>query len=424
MNVYKFGGASIKDAPSVQNLLKVLQKTTQPQNLCLVVSAMGKTTNALEVLLQQYWNNENSEVSLRQIYEFHLKIIQGLFFDSKEKIYQQWEDDFQALKKIINTPLQHKEDKYFDQLYDAIVSMGEVFSARIVSNYLQNKQWQCTWADAREIIKTDKQWREGNIDWEATQTQINLKVLPLLSEGTVLVQGFTGSTAEGKPITLGREGSDFTGAILAYCLDAQRLTIWKDVPGVLNADPKRVANAQLYAQLSYIEAAEMSQYGASVIHPKTMAPLAKKNIPLYVKSFIYPSQNGTCIDSTEARKFLPSVMFKSRQMLVKVEVKALQFLTEQELVVIFKIIDRLGLRINMLHKSVRAVQLCFDARPLKVNALQRLAGERFEISVQHSLEMLTIKNAEETTIKQATQGREIILAMQADKFYQAVMKNA
>ncbi len=423
MNVYKFGGASIKDAPSVQNLLKVLHKTTQAQGLCLVVSAMGKTTNSLERLLHQYWSNENSELSLQQIYEFHLKIIKGLFFDSKEKIYQAWEADFQVLKNLVSKPLRSQEDKYFDPLYDAFVSMGEVFAARIVAHYLQYKLWQCTWVDAREVIKTDSQWREGNVNWEATQAQVSTKIAPLLAKGTVLVQGFTGSTVEGKPTTLGREGSDFTGAILAYCLNAQQLTIWKDVPGVLNADPKRMPNAQLYAQLSYSEAAEMSQYGASVIHPKTIAPLAQKKIPLYVRSFMYPSQNGTCIDSTEARKFLPSVIFKTRQMLVKVEVKALQFLTEQELAVIFKMVERLGLRINLLQKSVRAIQICFDARPLKVKALQRIAGERFEISVLHSLEMLTIKNAEETTIQQATQGREIILTLQSDKFYQAVMKN-
>lgn len=422
MKVYKFGGASIKDASSVKNLLKIIQKISPHQGLCIVVSAMGKTTNALETLLNHYWNQQKNENSLMQIYTFHQKIIEDLFPDEKENIYSLWEADFKALKDLVSKPLNNKEDKDFDPLYDAIVSMGEVFSARIVSYYLQKNTGKCTWVDARKIIRTDSEWREGNVDWKATEQQINTEVIPLLATGIVLTQGFTGGNEQGQSTTLGREGSDYSAAIMAYSLQAESLTIWKDVPGVLNADPKRVPDAQLYAQLSYAEAAEMSKYGATVIHPKTIAPLAEKNIPLYVKSFLYPSQTGTCIDNTKARKFLPTIIFKSNQMLVSVEVKPMKFLKESDLFVIFKVIDRLGLRVNMLYKSAREIQICFEARPLKFKALQRWAGDDFKIKVIENLEMLTIKNADETSIRRITFGREMVLQVRENKLYQALMR--
>ncbi len=422
MKVYKFGGASIKDAPSVKNLLKIIQKLPHKASLCVVVSAMGKITNALEALLQKYWNQQDCEDSLLQIYEFHHKIIKDLFLDEKEEIYKIYEKNFQTLKALVAKPLQDREDKDFDALYDAIVSMGEVFSASIVSYYIHKKTGACTWIDAKQLICTDSQWREGNVQWDATLKNIETKALPLLSKGIVLTQGFTGGNAQGKVTTLGREGSDYSAAIMASCLQAESLTIWKDVPGVLNADPKRVPDAQLYAQLSYAEAAEMSKYGATVIHPKTIAPLAAKNIPLYVKSFLYPSQSGTCIDNTEARKFLPSIIFKAQQMLVRIEVPPLHFLKEADLAVIFKIIDKLGLRVHMLYKSAREIHICLDERPLKLKALQRWAGENFQIEVIQDLEMLTIKDADETTIRRITFDKQIVLQVRESRLYQALIR--
>ncbi|GAB4398887.1 MAG: aspartate kinase [Microscillaceae bacterium] len=418
MKVYKFGGASLKDGPSVKNVVRILRKEPVHQALCLVVSAMGKTTNALEAVLNACWQKEDPEPFLLQIYEFHHKIIKELFPNPQEAFYAEWEALFESLHQMAR-PI--PDGQNYDRWYDRLVSMGEIFSSRIVHSYFRREGLPCEWLDARQIIATDNRWREGTVQWEQTAAKVKSLVLPILQNQLGLTQGFIGADAEGNPTTLGREGSDYTAAILAHLLEAQSLTIWKDVPGVLNADPKRVPDAQLFAQLSYAEAAEMSHYGASVIHPKTIAPLAQKNIPLFVKSFLYPSQPGTCVDNTQVRKFLPCIMYKGRQMLIKIEVEAMQFLKEEELAVIFKIVGRLGLHTHLVHKTARAVSLCLDARPLRLEALRKMAGPEFSLTVSENLELLTIKNGTPALTQQLTQGREVLVECRQDKLYQAVL---
>jgi len=291
LQIHKFGGASIKDASAMQNVGSIVQSWKDQSNV-IVVSAMGKTTNALEKLLDAYFHEEGAASEILQtIKQQHLEVAQQLF-DAHHEVFTSINDTFVEIEWIIEeTP----QDAY-DYLYDQMVSVGELASTRILAAYLQTLGLPVHWLDARDVIQTDNTYREGRIDWETTLERCQEIIPPLLAEGKmVLMQGFIGATSENFTTTLGREGSDFSAAILAYCLDANRMSIWKDVQGVMTADPRLFEKVSKIDRLSYKEAIEMTYYGAKVLHPKTIKPLQNKNIPLYVKSFIEPSGAGTYV---------------------------------------------------------------------------------------------------------------------------------
>ena len=311
MKVFKFGGASVKDANAVRNVAKIIGMF--PEDLSVVVSAMGKTTNALEDLVKALWarNEEGFVKTLEEIKDFHMGILVDLFPDRTNDVYQVFQTEIDGLRSKYNERIPEN----FDFEYDQIVSLGEVISTKIVAAFLQTVGESAGWVDARELIRTDNNYRNADINWDRTEQLFESKFLPLFKSNRVLIiQGFIGHTAEGFTTTLGREGSDFTAAIVAFCANAESVTIWKDVPGMLNADPKWFDNTIKLDQISFKEAIELSYYGASVIHPKTVKPLQNKQIPLFVNSFLEPEKIGTVIQSsTERDHLIPSFIFKMDQ---------------------------------------------------------------------------------------------------------------
>jgi aspartate kinase len=420
MRVFKFGGASIKDAPSVQNIQQIIKQFGQGQPLVVVVSAMGKTTNALEAILQAFWEGDDYEALIQNLQEYHTKIAQGIFWDKKNPIFEELAQYFQTLRQT----LVRQTHTVFNELYDQVVSVGELLSSVIVARSLQHEGLKVVWQDAREIIKTDSNWREGTVDWKNTQKQINKILLPLLQDNQiVLTQGFIGGTPDKKTTTLGREGSDYSAAILAHCLKAESQTIWKDVAGVLNGDPKRVPDAQLFAQLSYQEAAEMTYYGASVIHPKTIAPLREKVIPLYVKSFLQPQKSGTCINSVQAHKFVPAIMYKEKQVWIRWTHKDFAFLNEAQIGEILQQAHEAQTFVYAMHREAFALQICTDQRPEKVEKLIQATKAHFTVVIEEEVELLTVKGGESAFTQKLTENRIKLWETQQPNWYQAILRN-
>lgn len=418
MRVFKFGGASIKDAPSLQNMQQIIKQFGQGQSLVVVVSAMGKTTNALEAILQAFWEGDAYEALIVELYEFHKKIIDAIFWNKRHIVFADLDAYMQTLRqKLIRTPKTN-----FNELYDDIVSLGELISSVIVAHALQAEGLKVVWQDAREIIKTDSNWREGIVNWQTTQTEIDEKLRPLLKNNIVLTQGFIGGAPNGKTTTLGREGSDYSAAILAACLQAESQTIWKDVAGVLNGDPKRLPDAQLFAQLSYQEAAEMTYYGASVIHPKTIAPLRERVIPLYVKSFLMPQKAGTCINSVQAHKFVPAVMYKGRQVWVHWTHKDFAFISEDQISDILKHCHKAQVPVYAMHREAFALQICTDHRLEKLEPVIKATKAHFTLVLDEEVELLTIKGGNQAYIQNITQDRTILWEARQGNWYQAVLR--
>src|SRR5690606_17227460 len=309
MQVFKFGGASVKDADSIRNIVRIVD-SYKDEPLLIVVSAMGKTTNRLENLLDAYYHDHGSVTEIfDDVKRFHYSIIEDLFVDHSHPIFDEVANTFVEIDWIIE---EDPQDEY-DYLYDQMVSIGEMLSTKIVSAYLEDQQLPAKWLDARNYVHTDNTYRDAQVDWIKTEESIRRNIVPLLENYIPVTQGFIGGTSENFTTTLGREGSDYSAAIFAACLDAQSVTIWKDVPGVLNADPKWFAVTELIPELSYLDAIELSYYGASVIHPKTIKPLENKNITLCVRSFIDVDNKGTSIQKTKECLSVPSFIFKINQ---------------------------------------------------------------------------------------------------------------
>jgi aspartate kinase len=307
MKVFKFGGASIKDANSIKNMTDIVAEYPG-DSIVIVVSAMGKTTNHLEEIFFKKLKGEDFGADLEKLTQYHYMITRDLFNGKMDVELNPVKELFAELDSILGSNVKNRNGA---QLYDAVVSFGELLSSTIIGLYMQGNGMKINWIDARKLIKTDQTYREGKIEWEITDSLVKSALKEKLSETNFITQGFIGSTKDGNTTTLGREGSDFTAAIFGACLNAESVTIWKDVPGILNADPKRFDKTQLYSNLSYQEAAEMTYYGASVIHPKTIKPLANKNISLLVKSFEIPSLEGTEINKGDAHDLPPTYVIKS-----------------------------------------------------------------------------------------------------------------
>ncbi|WP_262249000.1 aspartate kinase [Parapedobacter soli] len=407
MQVFKFGGASVKDADGVRNLGRVVQ-AHQDHALLIVVSAMGKTTNLLEKLVQYHvYGTGNAADVLAEAQQYHHAIAEGLFPDHRHPVHNEVANRFVEIEWILEEP---PMDPY-DYLYDQIVAVGELVSTTIVSHYLNEIGLKTSWVDARDYILTDNTHREGRVDWNTTTARINEQLPRILENQLVVTQGFIGSTSENFTTTLGREGSDYSAAIFAACLDAESLTIWKDVPGVLNADPKWFDKTELIPELSYLDAIELTYYGATVIHPKTIKPLKNKNIPLYVKSFVDIESRGTQIKSTNESLPVPSFIFKVNQVLISILPKDFSFIVEDNLSDIFSRFHAHKIKVNMMHNSAVSFSVSIDNTGSNVDALLEDLQSRYEVQHQHGLELITIRYYNQQTIDRVLVAKEIIMEL-------------
>jgi len=418
MVVYKFGGASIKDAEAVKNLSRIL-KMDPPQELLIVLSAMGKTTNALEDLLQSRIKHKNYGKKLDELIGYHNDIVGNLFPDKKSSIYSELADQFESLRQILG----HNKKLPPDHFYDQVIPYGELISSMIVSSYLKHDKIPCEFIDARKFIRTDSTFREGKVDWEFSEKKTNSIIPDILKKKIVLTQGFIGSDNQGNTTTLGREGSDFTAAIFAHCLDAESVTIWKDVDGILNADPKLLEDTQRFPKLSYREAAEMTYYGASVIHPKTIKPLAVKKIPLQVKSFIHPKNSGTEITHRTHAKLKPSIIFKFGQTLISFRVKDYSFINEENLRSIFHELALLNIKINLMQNSAIRFSICVDHQACKITSLIKNLRGQFKINYNRNLQLITVKNYDQHTAVKFSQNKKILLEQRTRSNFQIVVRS-
>lgn len=418
MKVFKFGGASVKDAAAVKNVANVLSLFAKEQ-LLVVVSAMGKTTNALEQLAEAYYKKQKSKNTIyKEIKAFHDEIISGLLQHKDSNAYDDIENLFIELECILET----KPESSFDCVYDQIVSYGEVFSSRIISTYLNEIGRRNRWMEAQNFIVTDSTFREGKVDWEATTEMIQKKLRPIVTKQMVVTQGFVGRSQNLKPITLGREGSDYSAAIFAYGLDAESVTIWKDVDGVMNGDPKKFKNAIKLDALSYSHAIEMAYYGATVIHPKTIQPLQSKHIPLYVKSFINPKGKGTTVSTTSKEKNIPTYISKTNQVLLSVSSKDFSFIVEDNLSGIFATLAMHRININLMQNSAISFSICVDNKPEKLALLKKDLAKLFVVKTNENVELLTVMHYEEKALKTIMGKREVLLEQRTRTGVQFVIK--
>lgn len=421
MKVFKFGGASVKDADGVRNLATVV-KRYGADKLIIVVSAMGKTTNALERLTQAfYYKKENPETVLNEIRAYHLNIMNDLFSNSSHPVFDDVHNTLVELEWAIEDEPTHS----YDCEYDQIVSVGEVISTKIVAAFLKESGLKCEWKDARDYLKTDNTYREGKVDWELTQVRITEELLPVFhSVDAVVTQGFIGVTSENFTTTLGREGSDYTAAIFAYCTDAESLTIWKDVPGVLNADPKWFDDTRLIPQMTYQDAIELTYYGATVIHPKTIKPLQNKNIPLLVRSFINPDQEGTRIHNVQTPLPVPCFIFKINQVLISISPRDFSFIVEENLSSIFSLFSKHRVKVNTMQNSAISLSICVDDDPVKLPELLKELQLHYRVLYNNELELVTIRYYDQATIDRVTTGKSILLEVKSRYTAQLVIKNA
>lgn len=418
MKVFKFGGASVKDAPAIRNLSHIVNHYNEGP-LLVVVSAMGKSTNALEAILLKAYRNEPYAEALEKLTQYHQSIIQELSLSNETATTNFIAELFGTIPDILNVILT-KEN--FNLLYDKVISVGELASTRIVSDYLNTIGIKSQWMDARQLIRTDSTFREAKVNWEYTCLNINRQLKPLFSESIVLTQGFIAADINNNTTTLGREGSDFSAAIFAFCLNAKEVVIWKDVEGVLNADPKRMPMAIKYPELPYQEAAEMTYYGASVIHPKTIKPLANKKIPLWVKPFGNLAAAGTCIHDCSPKALPPAIIFKPNQCLLSFRTKDLSFVDEHSLSQIFQAVDSLNIKLNLMQNSAISFSICID-QSTKVPVLLEALKPDFDIYYNESLELITVKNYDTATIDTISSNRKILLEQRTRNNYQIVVSD-
>lgn len=420
MKVFKFGGASVKNAEAVVNVAEII-KNFKGEKIGIVVSAMGKTTNSMEEIATAFYNNEKDNfISLvEQVRSFHLFILDDLF-ESKECLI--YSDIHSEMDNLLKSYVTSKKINY-DFEYDQIVSIGEVLSTKIIAAYLNEIGLKSTWIDARKLIKTNNVHREAEIDWTRTQVNFNNSFIPLFEENNILVtQGFIGYFDD-KTTTLGREGSDFSAGIMAYCCDAEDVTIWKDVVGMLNADPKYFENTIKLDQISYKEAIELAYYGASVIHPKTIKPLQNKEIPLFVKSFKNPKLAGTIIQTCSSSDHLvPSYIFKMNQVLFSITPKDFSFLVEKNLSDIFDRLDQVNAKINLMQNSALNFSFVVDAEKVDIQKLLLSFKDKYDVKFNDQLELITVRHFNDAIIEELTKGKEIILQQKTRDTARLVVK--
>jgi len=403
--VFKFGGASVKDAEGIKTLGNIV-RLNKANHLLIVVSAIDKTTNRLEELTRAYINRQNdTEKLLSSVKAYHNDILEHLFADRNDPVYDTIANTFVEIEWILEE--EPHEDQAF--VYDQIVSIGELVSTKIVSAYLNSAGLNNQWLDARNFIHTDNTYREGKVDWKKTRNSVQMLIPEILSKQHGVIQGFIGGTSENYTTTLGREGSDYSAAIFASCLHAKSVTIWKDVPGVLNADPKFFPDTIKYDELSYAEALEMAYYGATVIHPKTIKPLQNAGIPLFVKPFNAPNDRGTIITNSSASIEIPSIIIKNKQVLVSISTKDFSFITEEHLSNIFKIFALYHIKINTMQASAISFTTCFDWDQVSVQKAFIELEKDYQVKYNTGLRLITIRHYNDEIIERLTANSTILL---------------
>jgi aspartate kinase len=420
MKVFKFGGACVQNPEAVRKL-ELFIKAEQSHPLVIVVSAMGKTTQGLEDVLLRKVDTQPYDAAVQRLYRFHQDSIDQLLLNSRQEAYQAlalWEE------QLMTTLAVSAADTASDELYSRVVAGGELLASKLIYYYLRERGVACTWLDARRYIKTNSGFCNAQIDWIATQYLVKKHIAPLLEQGqVVLTQGFIGSNNTEKTTTLGKEGSDFTGAILASVLRAQSLTIWKDVPGIMHADPRLFKKAIKFDRISYKTMAEMAFYGAKVVHPSTIQPLVAHNIPLYVRPFHYPHESGTEISNGVAPIEHPIYILRKNQGLLQLSVDDLIFFDEACLEGIFHQLTQQNIHANMFVKSARTLHICLNADPYKVNTLLTALAQKFRVYYQTHMNLLTIMHHDDSAPKTWLQQKTILLAQQRTGVYQAVFKH-
>ncbi|RUA26486.1 MAG: aspartate kinase, partial [Bacteroidetes bacterium] len=403
----KFGGASVNSAKAVQNVAQILESQAKRKTF-IVLSAMGKTTNALELLADSYFNQMNSTFSLfNDVKTFHYNIAKELFVNEDCPVFEDLNQIFEDLASM----LAEEPSEHFNLEYDRIVSYGELLSTKILYHYLKANDFSISWVDARDLIETNNQYRNASVHWEKSSKQIRQQSAHLFASSQFIIsQGFIARSKEGNTSTLGREGSDFSAAIFAYALDAESITIWKDVPGLLNADPKYFENTQKLDKVSFKETIELAYYGASIIHPKTIKPLQNKNIPLYIKSFIDPNSAGSIIQAdTYNDQLIPSYIFKKNQVLISISPRDFSFIAENNLAKIFTQMTNYGLRANLMQNSAISFSLCIDEGGEEmIGFIQEMQSE-FKVRYNRNMELITIRHYNQQIIDDLIGERKVYL---------------
>ena len=399
MKIFKFGGASVKDADSVKNVLRVL--SIQGFERCLiVVSAMGKTTNALERVVEFYFNKSDYQQEIAKIKEEHIQIAKGLF-DENHHVFSEIKLFFDDIESF----LRRNKSPNYNFVYDQVVTCGEMISSKILSVYLSDNEMGNQWLDARDFIKTDTNYREGVVNWEDTEKNIS----QLDKAKTYVTQGFIGSDENNFTVSLGREGSDYSAAIFAYCLDAKDMTIWKDVPGVMTGDPRKFENVELLSNISYEEAIEMAYYGASVIHPKTLQPLKQKSIPFFVKSFISPEKAGTKIGISTENQLLESYILKENQVLMRISTRDFSFIAEDHISFIFRELAKRNIKVSLMQNSAISLALCLEDKFNNIDELEAELEQDFNTEVVKNVSLFTIRNARLENLDKLYEGKNVLL---------------
>ena len=399
MKIFKFGGASVKDADSVKNVLRVL--SIQGFERCLiVVSAMGKTTNALERVVEFYFNKSDYQQEIAKIKEEHIQIAKGLF-DENHHVFSEIKLFFDDIESF----LRRNKSPNYNFVYDQVVTCGEMISSKILSVYLSDNEMGNQWLDARDFIKTDTNYREGVVNWEDTERNIS----QLDKAKTYVTQGFIGSDENNFTVSLGREGSDYSAAIFAYCLDAKDMTIWKDVPGVMTGDPRKFENVELLSNISYEEAIEMAYYGASVIHPKTLQPLKQKSIPFFVKSFISPEKAGTKIGISTENQLLESYILKENQVLIRISTRDFSFIAEDHISFIFRELAKRNIKVSLMQNSAISLALCLEDKFNNVDELEAELEQDFNTEIVKNVSLFTIRNARLENLDKLYEGKNVLL---------------
>ena len=416
MKVFKFGGASVNSIERIKNIPKILQEFAH-EPLVVIISAMGKTTNALEKVVNAFYE-KNQEQALQLFEEIkgqHIDLTKEILTTVHENCLQDLNDLFTEVEWLLHD----KPVRSYDYYYDQIVSIGELLSTKIISTYLQEQQIENTWLDVRDFIRTDNNFRNAIIDWSITTEKVSS--LSFDNKSSIYItQGFIGSTDENESTTLGREGSDFSAAIFANILNAKSLTIWKDVEGVMNADPKQFPEAELIEELNFEEVIEMAFYGAQIIHPKTIKPLQNKKIPLYVKCFLDTTLTGTVIKEGKMRNLPPIIIIKKNQVLMNLKTKDFSFVGDKPMNFLYSLFGSLKLKPNIIQTGAINVQLCIDDDEIKNEKLALEASNIFNVEVQKSLSLITIRHYDEKSISVLLKDKNILLQQKTKETIQAL----
>ena len=416
MRIFKFGGASIKDADGIKNVHNVLQ-TVGYQDVLIIASAMGKTTNALEDVVKNYFDKSSDlQSSLQEVKKYHNLILIELFDNENNNVYAAVNNHFADLEYFLN----HNKSPNYNFVYDQIVSYGEILSTTILAHFMSFMGLETQWLDVRNFIQTDANYRDADINWDKSQAKISKNIK---TDRLYITQGFLGADDNGFTTTLGREGSDYSAAIFAYCLNAKSVTIWKDVPGVMNADPRYFENAALLTQISYREAIEMAFYGASVIHPKTLQPLQKKEIPLYVKSFINPTLAGTSVaKGADLEPTMPCFIVKRDQLLISLSSIDFSFIMEENISDIFALLHQFKIKVSLIQNSAISFSVCVEDKFNNFFDLKAILSQKFKVTYNENVSLYTIRHFDQNAANLVEKDKTVLLKQTSRETLQLVVK--